>query len=253
MLKIVISSYNHDNYLQKCFNSILEQKFKHYELFIVDDMSTDNSIDIIKEYCNKYNWRYISNISRMGALYNRVLAINNLNCNDEDIIVIIDGDDWLSNETVFNYINNLYIDNDILLTFGGLKPYYNTKIYPKTTRTDPNIMNNQIKNFLNNKNKIIKNKLFRKKPYIFTQLQTFKFKLFKKIKKENYLDQNNNWYKTSTDYAYMYPLLELSEGKFKLIDKFVYIYNVHSSNVHSVKKKEMSLSEMELRNKKIIL
>ena len=253
MLKIVISSYNHSNYLQKCFNSILQQKFRHFELFIVDDMSTDNSMDIIKEYCNKYNWKYISNISRMGALYNRVLAINNLNCNDEDIIVIIDGDDWLSNNNVFNYINNLYIDNDILLTFGGIQPYYNTDIYPDNIRTNPKLMKKEIEKFISNREKTIKNCLFRKNPYIFTQLQTFKFKLFKNIKKENFLDKNNNWYKTSTDYAYMYPLLELSQGKFKLIDKIVYIYNVHSYNVHSVKKKEMNSSEIELRKKKIIL
>jgi hypothetical protein len=114
-------------------------------------------------------------------------------------------------------------------------------------------MNNEIKKFLKNKNKIIKNKLFRKNPYIFTQFQTFKFKLFNKIKRENYLDKNNNWYKTCTDYAYMYPLLELSEGKFKLIDRVVYIYNVHSYNVHSVKKKEMDSSEKELRNKQLVL
>ena len=253
MIKIVISSYNHSKYLQKCFNSILEQKFKHYELFIVDDMSIDDSMDIIKEYCIKYNWKYISNISRMGALYNRILAINNLNCKDEDIIVIIDGDDWLSNENVLNNINNMYINNDILLTFGGLEAYYSDKNYPINIRTDSKLREKEIKKFLDNKDTIIENNLFRKNSYIFTQLQTFKFKLFKQIKRENFLDKNNNWYKTCTDYAYMYPLLELSKGKFKLIKDIVYIYNVHSNNVHSVKKTEMNSSEIELRKKKLII
>lgn len=253
MLKVVISSYNHSKYLQKCLNSILEQTFRHYELFIVDDMSDDNSISIIKEYCNKYNWKYISNISRMGALYNRVLAINNLNCNDEDIILIIDGDDWLFDKDVFNYINELYLNNDILLTFGGLKPFYNTKNYPENIRTNNKIMKNEINKFNDKKDKIINENLYRKIPYIFTQLQTFKFKLFKKIKKENFLDKSNNWYKTCTDYAYMYPLLELSKGNFKIINRYVYIYNVHSNNVHSTKKKDMNKSEKEIRNKNLIL
>ena len=136
MLKIIISSYNHSNYLQKCFNSILKQKFRHYDLFIVDDMSSDDSMCVIKEYCNKYGWKYISNIQSMGALYNRVLAINNSDCKDEDIILIIDGDDWLPNENVFTYINNVYDeDKTTLLTFGGLKPHFSTEKYPETIRT----------------------------------------------------------------------------------------------------------------------
>jgi len=51
-LSIVIPSYNNSKWLDKCFNSILEQTFTDYEVIVVDDMSTDDSMEIIKKYKN---------------------------------------------------------------------------------------------------------------------------------------------------------------------------------------------------------
>lgn len=49
-LSIVIPVYNVENYLENCINSILNQSFKDFELILVNDGSTDNSLCI----CNKF-------------------------------------------------------------------------------------------------------------------------------------------------------------------------------------------------------
>ena len=50
---VLLSSYNHADYIKKSIESILNQTFKDFELIIVDDCSTDNSWDIIKSFKDK--------------------------------------------------------------------------------------------------------------------------------------------------------------------------------------------------------
>ena len=50
MISIIIPNYNSEKHIQKCIDSILAQTYKDYELIIVDDMSTDNSVELIKQY-----------------------------------------------------------------------------------------------------------------------------------------------------------------------------------------------------------
>ena len=49
-ISILLTSYNHEKYLRKSIDSILNQTFKDFELIIVDDCSTDNSYGIIESY-----------------------------------------------------------------------------------------------------------------------------------------------------------------------------------------------------------
>lgn len=55
LVSIVIPVYNAGRYLREAINSVLSQTYTHYELFIVDDQSTDNSWQIIKEYKKRYS------------------------------------------------------------------------------------------------------------------------------------------------------------------------------------------------------
>ena len=49
-LSIIVCTYNRENTLEKCINSILNQTFSDFELIIVDDGSTDNSNKIYEKY-----------------------------------------------------------------------------------------------------------------------------------------------------------------------------------------------------------
>lgn len=50
IVSVILPNYNHGRYLKKRVHSILNQTFQDFELIILDDASTDNSIDIIEEY-----------------------------------------------------------------------------------------------------------------------------------------------------------------------------------------------------------
>lgn len=52
-ISVCISVYNASSFLQECIDSILSQSFSDFELLIVDDGSTDNSVQIIESYADK--------------------------------------------------------------------------------------------------------------------------------------------------------------------------------------------------------
>ena len=49
-LSVIIPVYNVENYLRECLDSVVNQTTNNYEIIIINDGSTDNSLDIIKEY-----------------------------------------------------------------------------------------------------------------------------------------------------------------------------------------------------------
>ena len=51
-VSVIIPNYNHGVYLKQRIESVLDQTFKDFELIILDDCSTDNSMDVIHQYCN---------------------------------------------------------------------------------------------------------------------------------------------------------------------------------------------------------
>ena len=50
LVSVIIPNYNHSAYLRKRIESVLQQTYKNFEVTILDDCSTDNSLAIINEY-----------------------------------------------------------------------------------------------------------------------------------------------------------------------------------------------------------
>lgn len=47
-ISIILTTYNVENYIEKCIESLLKQTYKDFELIIIDDGSTDNTLNILK-------------------------------------------------------------------------------------------------------------------------------------------------------------------------------------------------------------
>lgn len=52
-ISIITASYNYDKYIEETINSVINQSYKDWELIVADDGSSDNSVEIIKSFCEK--------------------------------------------------------------------------------------------------------------------------------------------------------------------------------------------------------
>ncbi|NCF75367.1 MAG: glycosyltransferase [Xanthomonadaceae bacterium] len=86
MTKISINllTYNGEKYLKNCFNSILGQNYKNFALLVIDNNSSDNSVEIIKKFETKFaekqiNFRFIQNKENLGFAkgHNQAIKLSN--------------------------------------------------------------------------------------------------------------------------------------------------------------------------------
>ena len=207
---VVVAVYNSENYIGHCIKSILNQDYKNFKLVVVDDCSTDRTSNIIK---SMRGFRYYKNPIRIGsAVANIVKGIKLLPGDKEDVIVIIDGDDWLYDYDVLGYLNEVYQDPDVWLTYGqfiSLSGKMRNYCQPLTDTR----------------------KYRRHGNWTTSHLKTMKRGLWDRIKDWDLRDRNGHYFKRFEDIAYMYPAVEMAGLKhIRCISKILYVYNDRNSS-----------------------
>ena len=76
LISIVIPIYNKEFWVTETLNSVLNQSYKNWECVIIDDGSTDQSLDLVLAYTKKYpaNW-IVKTITNSGQSFARNLGI----------------------------------------------------------------------------------------------------------------------------------------------------------------------------------
>jgi len=107
--------YNDKSFLKNCIDSILNQKYKNFYLIIVDDCSTDTSVETIKSY-NDDRIHFIQNKRKRynGGSRNVAIdyALDNLEFN---YFCFLDSDDWWKDENVLSLINKRLYNHELAL------------------------------------------------------------------------------------------------------------------------------------------
>lgn len=111
LVSIIIPVYNTEKYLRQCLDSVVDQTLKDIEIICVNDGSTDNSLNILKEYKEKDNRIKVFNVENHGVSYARNLGLNHVS---GEYVVFIDSDDYVNDV----FIEELY--NNELETFSDL-------------------------------------------------------------------------------------------------------------------------------------
>ncbi len=116
-ITLYLLNYNYRKYLPKAVESLLEQTDKDFEVILIDNGSSDDSVEYLGSIAEKHGWEFwqLNNLP-LGAVGNKVLAASNA-----DYIVRLDADDWLSNEYIKN-MKALITREQPALAFGNF--YY---------------------------------------------------------------------------------------------------------------------------------
>jgi len=94
LVSIITPAHNAQRFIGKCIESVIAQSYQNWEMIIVDDGSTDETLEIIQQYINKdYRVVLFSNDINLGASKSRNIAIKEAKGN---YIAFLDSDDiWL--------------------------------------------------------------------------------------------------------------------------------------------------------------
>ena len=210
---VVIPSYNNCKWYEKNLESVFSQTYQNWKIYYVDDCSTDDTGTLVEHYVKSHGMSekctIVHNSERRGAMANLYYAIHQ--AAPTSVVVDLDGDDWLADETVLATLVQAYADPNIWLTYGSHQWWPDGRrggtcaLLPK---------------------EIEKGRLYRQYHWVTSALRTFYAKLFLSIKKEDLL-YKGEFFPVSSDQGFMFPILEMASlGHTHFIEKILYIYNV---------------------------
>ena len=214
--KIIVPFYNVAQWINLTLRSIKLQDYDNFECIIVDDMSTDDSLAMAKkEISGDKRFKIVENTTKKYVLKNLCDAIELSDPKKEDVIVMLDGDDWFAGKGVLSVLNETYDREDCWMTYGSYIEYP-SNVRGKFSQKVPD--------------NIISGNLFRSSPWMTSHLRTWKYGLWSGIDKQKSFVEgepidNNNHYAFCWDLAYMFPLLELAGTKAYYISDILYVYN----------------------------
>ena len=230
---VLVTVHNSKEWIKKCLDSVVSQDYKNYRLLIIDDHSTDGTWEIV----SKYDGCIVRNDKNMvHSLINMITGLKAFFFDPEDIIVCLDGDDWLADEKVLSYLNEVY-QEDVWLTYGQFSPVsgkYQNYCQPLSSIKKQDLEGNWVE---------LNSRTYRKSGvWTTSHLKTFRKKCWDMINEEDF-KRDGKWTITGGDLAMMYPIIEMAGDKrIRFIDKVLYIYNDLNPMNHMRIHKEESLA-----------
>jgi len=208
---ILVCSYNNEKWYEKNLLSILDQNYPYFRVIYTDDVSNDQTAELVSNFLkghdpeNKVSLiRNSRNMKQTGNIYAMAHS-----CQDDEILVTVDGDDWLLHENVLFRLNEVYQDDNIWMTWGSYVDY------PKMEKG---------LGALPIPIEVIDNHAYRAHRWSLSHLRTFYCWLFKKVQKSD-LIRDGEFFQMAGDLAFMFPMAEMCGGRFKYLDEVFYVYN----------------------------
>ena len=115
-ISIIIPVYNAVKYLRRCLDSILSQNFQDFEVILVDDCSLDDSVAIIKQYCQKdIRINLIMHSINIGPMKARE---HGWKLAKGDYIMFVDSDDFLLPNALEKLYAEIFTNEDVDIVSG---------------------------------------------------------------------------------------------------------------------------------------
>lgn len=101
LVSVIIPVYNSEKYLERCVNSVIEQSYRYLEIILIDDGSTDSSIDICRKYQSIDSRVRVLKKENEGVSKARNIGINLAR---GDFICFVDSDDYIVSTMIMNML-----------------------------------------------------------------------------------------------------------------------------------------------------
>lgn len=234
---IIVPSFNCKQWYRRNLDSIFEQKYRNYRVIYIDDASTDGTADLVEKYVVKHGVSnkvtLIKNVKNVGVMANTYKAIHM--CKPYEVVVIVDGDDWFSDSGVLTYLNEVYQDPNIWMTYGSFVEFPSGEEAEWVHRIPERIIDQGV---------------FRQYEWVATHLRTFYAALFQRIKIDDF-KVNGKFVSVAADLAAMFPMLEMAAEHSLFIPRVMYVYNAANSiNNFKIRHSLQLENDLHIRSKK---
>jgi glycosyltransferase involved in cell wall biosynthesis len=212
-IAVIIASYNNRQWYERNLSTVVAQDYHDFRVIYVDDCSSDGTGELVEQFISDHNSgnliHFIRNPIRLGALQNQYKAIHM--CDDDEIVILLDGDDWFAHNGVLKKIDEVYANSACWMTYGQYRSWPDKDNMIGYSKEIPF--------------EIIETNNFRDKEWCSSHLRSFYAWLFKLIKIEDLISPCGTFYNMASDQAIMFPMLEMSGYRAKFISEVLYIYN----------------------------
>lgn len=136
LVSVIIPCYNHEQYVEQSVHSVLNQTYKNIELIVIDDGSSDNSVEVIQKMKDKYNFTFITQ-QNLGVCktFNKGILLS-----QGKYIATLASDDYWNLSKIEKQVNclELHPNSEFCFTqaieFDDRNPKYK-KVFPKKPLT----------------------------------------------------------------------------------------------------------------------
>lgn len=241
-LKIITTTYNNSKWVNQNITSVLNQTYKNFDVLYIDDCSTDDTyeqaVDIIN---NDSRFKIIKHEENKSKAYSFATHLQKF-INEDDLVVFLDGDDWLLDENVLDSVVKTYLKTNYWVGYGGMYCW------------DGKSENVELANPQNTPYPYQVHQLnyYRNDVFRCSHLKTVKGFLLKKLKESDFKFQNN-WIKYGDDLVIMCAAMEMSPTeKIITFDFPTYIYNSNEEIAKRTSDEQARYinTELEIRSRK---
>lgn len=225
MIRVLTTLYNSEQYIAQCIHSIQSQNHKIWHCYIMDDLSTDNSVSVAKSVIDD-RFTIIQNKEKLYQCGNYHEIIKQFE--DDDICIEVDGDDWLPDPEVFSRI--LKAHESAWITWGSCIYFgINGTHIVHQAQGDPLTI--------------------RRTNWSPVGCRSWRVFLWRKIRIEDLMDNGQFW-QVAGDLAFMYPMIEMSGKRAKFLTDLNYCYNANNPLCNHFKNRELQLdNDKKIRSK----
>jgi len=228
LVSIITPVYNGQDFLDRCIKSVLAQTYENWELLLIDDGSSDNSVQIIENYLEDNRIKLLRNESNSGIPTTRNKGIEN---STGEFIALLDQDDeWLPHKLEKQVSRFLEIDDSFGLIYSNVE-----------VRTDQGILSDQKKEIEPEASIQSNLELMLSRNLITSPTAMVKRKALEEV---GLFDESIRW--GGDDYDLWIRIAH--KFKFDYIDEVLCIRHEHQQN-YSADKKRMMLKTIELGEK----
>lgn len=160
-ISIVTTAYNIEAYVDKCLDSLLAQTHKDIEIIVVNDCSTDKTMDIVGKFTDE-RIKVVNHSQNMGAGWARRTGIA---ATTGEYVITVDGDDWLAPNFIEALAKNAE-ETDADIVSGGIT-YVWSDTYEEVKRFLPHVSEGmqKFRDYGDKKIVFLNNKLVRRTMY----------------------------------------------------------------------------------------